>query len=174
MPCICPGATYVKCRREGHVASTAIGCESGGGMCWAYPPWMPGRMAPGSPSWSRSGQGVLWGIQLVVSDAHEGLKSAMAEVFQGAAWQRCAVHPMRGCMRAAGSKGLARRVARIVAPVSRAKDAAAVCALCHATADMLEGCCPKAAAVWEDAEADAPACPGLPASRWKRLEASSV
>ena len=48
----------------------------------------------------------------------------MAEVFQGAAWQRCTVHLMRDCMRAAGSRGLARRVARTVAPVFRAKDAA--------------------------------------------------
>ena len=35
------------------------------------------------------------GVRLVVSDAHEGLKSAIAEVFQGAAWQRCVTHLMR-------------------------------------------------------------------------------
>ena len=29
------------------------------------------------------------GVQLVVSDAHEGLKAALASVFTGASWQRC-------------------------------------------------------------------------------------
>jgi transposase-like protein len=37
----------------------------------------------------------LSGVQLVISDAHEGLKSAIAAVFVGAAWQRCRVHFMR-------------------------------------------------------------------------------
>ena len=32
---------------------------------------------------------------LVVSDAHAGLKAAIARYFQGAAWQRCQVHFMR-------------------------------------------------------------------------------
>jgi len=34
----------------------------------------------------------LRGLQLVVSDAHKGIKSAMARHFQGVAWQRCRVH----------------------------------------------------------------------------------
>ena len=35
------------------------------------------------------------GVRLVVSDAHEGLAKAIAETFQGAAWQRCVTHLMR-------------------------------------------------------------------------------
>jgi len=34
----------------------------------------------------------LAGVQLVVSDAHTGLKQAVAAVMAGAAWQRCRVH----------------------------------------------------------------------------------
>lgn len=34
----------------------------------------------------------LDGVRLVVSDAHAGLKRAIATVFQGASWQRCRVH----------------------------------------------------------------------------------
>lgn len=37
----------------------------------------------------------LDGARLVVSDAHGGLKRAIAERFQGASWQRCYVHLMR-------------------------------------------------------------------------------
>ncbi|MCL4553672.1 MAG: transposase [Actinobacteria bacterium] len=34
----------------------------------------------------------LSGVVLVTSDAHEGLKAAVARHFQGASWQRCLVH----------------------------------------------------------------------------------
>lgn len=37
----------------------------------------------------------LRGVQLVISDAHQGLKNAIATVFSGAQWQRCQVHFMR-------------------------------------------------------------------------------
>ncbi len=36
----------------------------------------------------------LQGVQLVTSDAHEGLKAAIEQVFTGATWQRCRVHFM--------------------------------------------------------------------------------
>ena len=34
----------------------------------------------------------LGGVRLVISDAHEGLRGAIARVFTGAAWQRCRCH----------------------------------------------------------------------------------
>jgi transposase-like protein len=34
-------------------------------------------------------------VQLVISDAHEGLKQAVGAVFAGAAWQRCRAHFLR-------------------------------------------------------------------------------
>ncbi len=37
----------------------------------------------------------LKGVRLVVSDAHEGLKSAIGKVLHGASWQRCRTHFMR-------------------------------------------------------------------------------
>jgi transposase-like protein len=40
----------------------------------------------------------LDGVQLVISDAHEGLKGAMATVLTGTAWQRCRVHFMRNVL----------------------------------------------------------------------------
>jgi transposase-like protein len=39
----------------------------------------------------------LSGVKLVVSDAHEGLKGAIARVL-GATWQRCRVHWMRNAL----------------------------------------------------------------------------
>jgi putative transposase len=40
----------------------------------------------------------LKGVQLVISDAHEGLKRAISELFFGASWQRCRVHAMRSLL----------------------------------------------------------------------------
>lgn len=40
----------------------------------------------------------LHGVKLVVSDAHEGLKAAIATVCTGATWQRCRVHLMRNIL----------------------------------------------------------------------------
>jgi len=44
--------------------------------------------------------------KLVISDAHEGLKAAVAKVLH-ASWQRCRVHFMRNVLAHAGSRGVA-------------------------------------------------------------------
>jgi putative transposase len=45
----------------------------------------------------------LSGVELVVSDDHEGLKSAVSRHFQGAAYQRCQVHYMRNLLGMVGA-----------------------------------------------------------------------
>jgi putative transposase len=40
----------------------------------------------------------LSGVQLVISDAHEGLKAAIESVLAGASWQRCRTHAMRNLL----------------------------------------------------------------------------
>ena len=114
------------------------------------------------------------GVRLVTSDAHEGLKRAISEVFLGAAWQRCAVHLMRSCIGAAGSRSLKKRAAGIMKTAFGAKDAEQVRVPCHPAAEMLGECCPKAAEIWEDAEPDDLAYLDFPASHWKRLRTNNV
>jgi len=46
----------------------------------------------------------LRGVQLVISDAHAGLKKAIEEVFLGAVWQRCKVHFLRNILAAIPKK----------------------------------------------------------------------
>ncbi len=53
----------------------------------------------------------LRGVELVVSDDHEGLKAAVAHHFQGTRWQRCQVHYARnllGMVAMPGAKSLPR------------------------------------------------------------------
>ena len=179
MPYVWLDATYVKCRREGRVASTAvvtaIGCDEGG---WRRVLGMAVVDTESYDSWlgflrSLRDRGVA-DVRLVVSDAHKGLTRAIDEVFQGAAWQRCVVHLVRDCVREAGSWQMRKRVARIVAPVFRAKDAAAAVAMYHVACDMLRDACPRAADILEEAEPDALAYLDLPASHWRRLRTNNV
>lgn len=99
-PCIWVDATYVKCRDGGHVSScalvTAIGTGSGGygrllGLDAIDAESYAGWLAFLRSLRERGVDGVL----CVASDAHEGLRRAIEEVFPGAAWQRCIVHLMR-------------------------------------------------------------------------------
>lgn len=179
IPYIWLDATYVKCRRGGRVASTAvvtaIGCDESG---WRRVLGVSVVDTESYESWlgflrKLRDRGAT-GTELVVSDAHGGLVRAVGEVFQGAAWQRCAVHLMRDCMREAGSWQLRRRVGRIVSSVFRARDAATAVAMYHAACEMLEGCCPRAARVLEEAEPDALAYLDFPPSHWKRLRTNNV
>jgi putative transposase len=64
----------------------------------------------------------LSGVELVVSDDHEGLKAAVFRHFQGASWQRCQVHYARnllGMVSAARRKDLAADLRAIFAATSR-------------------------------------------------------
>jgi putative transposase len=66
----------------------------------------------------------LKGVQLVVSDDHEGLKSAVCRHFQGASWQRCQVHYVRNLLGMVGHakrKELGADLRAIFAATSRAQ-----------------------------------------------------
>lgn len=155
---------------------TAIGCGPEG---WRHVLGVGVVDTESRDSWSAflgsvASRGVS-GVRLVLSDAHEGLRRAVEEELQGAAWQRCAVHLMRDCARAAsGSRGLSRRVSRIVAPVLRLREAGAVCAACHLAIEMLEACCSEATRILEEAEPDAPAYLDFPPGHWKRLRTNNL
>ena len=60
---------------------------------------------------------------------------------------------------------------RIVSPVFRARGASTAVAMYHAACEMLEGCCPRAARVLEEAEPDALAYLDFPTSRQQRAGA---
>lgn len=113
-------------------------------------------------------------VRLVTSDAHEGLRRAISEEFQGAASRRCVARLVRDCCREAGSRQPWKRVARIASAAFRLRDPAVVRAAYHVACEMLAECCPGAARVMEEAEPDALAYLDFPPSHWKRLRTNNL
>ena len=94
----------------------------------------------------------LRGVKLVISDAHEGIKAAIAKVLH-ATWQRCRVHFMRNVLAHAGRQGR-RVVAAFIGTAFVQDDADAASKQWRAVADQLRPKVPKLAGIMDEAEAD--------------------
>ncbi len=95
----------------------------------------------------------LHGVQLVVSDAHEGLKKAIAQVFQGSSWQRCRVHFLRNVAAKVRSSAQG-MVLAAVRTIFTQKDMDGARAALRDTAKMLEKEYPQVAEMLIESEED--------------------
>jgi transposase-like protein len=110
----------------------------------------------------------LSGVQLVISDAHQGLKGATAAVLHGATWQRCRVHFVRNLLGLV-PKSAAEMVAATVRTVFAQPDAASAREQWRAVADRLRARFPKAADLMDEAEADVLAYLAFPKGHWRQI-----
>jgi len=110
----------------------------------------------------------LSGVVLVVSDAHEGLKNAIAAVLPGAAWQRCRTHAMRNLLTRVPKSAQA-MVATLVRTVFAQSDATQVHAQFARVVDQLEAQFPAAAEFLVEAEADLLAFSTFPVEHWRQI-----
>lgn len=172
-------ATYIKRGDAGRVRSTApvtaIGAGSGGRRRLLGLGAIDTEPHGGWKSFllSLRARGVD-GATCVASDAHEGLKRAIREVFPGAAWQRCIAHLMRS---AAGNAPTGRKkgaVPGILEAAFAERDPELVREPCQLAAARIEGFCPKAAEVLEGAEADALAYLDFPYEHHVGLRTNNV
>jgi putative transposase len=114
----------------------------------------------------------LKGVVLVVSDAHEGLKNAIAKVLHGATWQRCRVHFMRNLLGTV-PKSAAGAVAAIVRTIFAQPDHASAMAQLHRVAEGLRGRFPEAAELLEEAAEDVLAHFHFPEEHRRRLHSTN-
>lgn len=114
------------------------------------------------------------GVVCVTSDAHEGLRRAVEEVFPGAAWQRCVVHLMRNAASYAPTRQKRAAVLAILHAVFCERDPALVRELYHLACEGIAGFCAKAADLLEEAEADALAYLDFPYAHHRRLRTNNV
>ena len=113
----------------------------------------------------------LKGVKLVVSDAHEGLKHAIAKVL-GAAWQRCRVHWMRNAL-AHVPKGQHTMVAAALRQAFLQPDAEAARQTWRQVADQLRQRWPKLAALMDESESDVLAYMSFPAQHRAKLHSTN-
>jgi len=110
----------------------------------------------------------LAGVRLVISDAHEGLKGAIAAVLLGAAWQRCKVHFLRNVL-ARIPRGSAEMVLALIRTIWSQPDPAAVRDQLDEVAARLEPRFPAVAAMLTEAKADVTAFAAFPFSHWRKI-----
>jgi putative transposase len=113
----------------------------------------------------------LSGVQLVVSDAHAGLKNALAQVLE-CPWQRCTVHFLRetlGHVR----KDQQGMVAALLRPIFNADGRDAARELVGDALERLRKPLAKVAALLEEAEEDLLGFYAFPVMHWPKLRSTN-
>lgn len=167
-------ALYIKSREGGRTVGVAVlvatavneagqreiigldTCTSETGAAWTA--FLRGLVARG-----------LSGVQLVVSDCHEGLKSAIAACLPGASWQRCRTHFMRNFLSHVPKKNhdmAATLVRSIFAQNSEDAARAQFAVVCE---QLERAGLDKAADVLGDAREDLLAYTTFPTQQWKQI-----
>jgi putative transposase len=113
----------------------------------------------------------LRGVKLVVSDAHLGLKAAVAKVLN-ASWQRCRIHFMRNVLAHAGKQGR-RVVSAFIGTAFAQNDADAARAQWRQVADQLRHRVKKLAEFMDEAETDVLAYMSFPAAHRPKLHSTN-
>jgi transposase-like protein len=166
-------ATFLKVRDQGRVVSmavvVAIGVKLSGErevLGWEIGPSEDGAF------WLQFLRGLvargLRGVRLVISDAHEGLKGAIAQVLQGASWQRCRVHFIRNALGYV-PKAQAQMVAATIRTVFVQPDALSAKETWRRVADTFRKRYPKLSALMDEAEADVLAYLAFPQEHWRQI-----
>lgn len=172
-------ATYLRCRDEGHVRSrgvvTAIACGDDGSRRFVGFDVVDTESAA---SWKAFLRGLrkrgVTGVRCVVSDDHEGLVQAIAEVFQGAAWQRCIVHLERNVAGWFPKKEDKAVATAAMKAVFAERDPRLVRAAYRQAAERIAQLKARAGELLEDAEADALAYLDFPYEHHVRLRTNNV
>ena len=113
----------------------------------------------------------LHGIKLVISDAHEGLKSAIRRTFS-ASWQRCRVHWMRNALSYVPKAQQSMAAAALRQAFIQPDRAAASQALRH-VADQLRDKWPKLGTFIDDSETDVLAHMDFPTQHRTRIHSTN-
>jgi putative transposase len=169
-------ATYLKVRQNGRIVSVAaiiaVGVNGDGRreiLGLAIGP------SEAETFWTGFLRGLarrgLRGVKLVISDAHEGIKAAVAKVLN-ATWQRCRVHFMRNVLAHAGKQGR-RVVAAFIGTAFAQDDASAASAQWRQVADQLRPRLPKLAALMDEAETDVLAYMTFPQAHRAKLHSTN-
>jgi len=166
-------ATMIRCRDDGRIVNVAVliavGVNAEGkreilgvdvvtaeaGAGWLA--FLRGLVARG-----------LRGVQLAISDAHAGLRDAIAATLPGATWQRCRTHFMRNLFTKV-PKSAAGLVATLVRMIFAQPDAELTRAQHARVVEQLAARWPAAAELLQTAEPDLLAFTHFPKEHWRQI-----
>jgi putative transposase len=169
-------ATYVKVRENGRIVSVAVivavGVNSDGRREVLGLEIGPSEAETFWTAFLRKlARRGLRGVKLVISDAHEGIKAAVAKVLS-TTWQRCRVHFMRNVLAHAGRQGR-RVVAAFIATAFAQNSAEAAKQQWRLVADQIRPKVPKLAGLMDEAEADVLAYMTFPVQHRAKLHSTN-
>lgn len=110
----------------------------------------------------------LSGVKLVVSDAHGGLKAAIASALQGAGWQRCRVHFVRDVLGIV-PRSAQQMVAATIRTVFVQPDPTAARNTWRTVADSFRTRFPRVADLMDQAEDEVLTYLGFPLEHWHQI-----
>ena len=110
----------------------------------------------------------LSGVELVVSDAHQGLRGAIAAVFGGASWQRCRTHFMTNLLTRVPRRAQP-WVATMVRTIYQQPSPDEVHAQLDRVTSQLHDRFPEVASLLDEAGPDVLAFSSFPLAHWKKL-----
>lgn len=171
-------ATYEKVRHGGRIVSMAlviaIGIRHSGEKCVLGAAVGPSESEAFWLEFCRSllCRG-LSGVQLVISDAHEGLKAAIQACFAGASWQRCKVHFLRNAAALVGRQDAPAVLALLKTIFLQPSSEDARSAVARAI-ELLEPKHPKVASLLRNAEDDVLAYMAFPQQHWSAISSSNA
>jgi putative transposase len=167
-------ATYLKARINGRVVSQAVVIAIGLNAATGQREVLGLDVGPSEDGafWLAFLRGLvargLGGVHLVVSDAHEGLKVAIAAVLHGASWQRCRVHFVRNAL-ALVPKSAAQLVAATIRTVFAQPEPEMARQTWRQVADGFRARYPKLATLLDEAESDVLAYLTFPSEHWRQI-----
>ena len=114
----------------------------------------------------------LSGVELVISDDHEGIKAAVGRHFQGASWQRCQVHFSRG-LTGMVARDRRKELAADLRAVFAAPDKQSALRLAGEAADRWRETHSKVAEQLEENIEECLACLDFPQSHQRRIRSNN-
>lgn len=114
----------------------------------------------------------LAGVKLIISDAFDGLKSAIAQVYPESTWQRCKVHVMRNIL-ARVPKTARPMVSAMVRMIFLEGSLAGAKERLGQVAEQIRGRFPEAAQLLEEAEEDMLAFMSFPKNHWSKISSTN-
>jgi len=171
-------ARYEKVRQDGHVRDAAVLIASGVDAA--------GKRAVLGMSVALSEQEVHWrtflqgllerglrGVQLLISDAHGGLKAARLAVFGGVPWQRCQFHLQQNAQAYVPRQEMKKEVAAAIRAVFTAPSLHEAKRLLGETVQRYRSVVPKLATWMEETVPEGLMVFAFPAAHWRLLRTTN-